>query len=151
MKKPSEQEIKDKYESMLKENNTYTPWDALNVGINFMFQYNLEQRDVIKVYDIGYEVDMVEILNILEQDNHLWDEYAPSIFEGINWVHDMGDELEFSISLRSEYGLHDEILIFIDDKARVTIGLGDTPWEGSGVEDEIPEAIMSYVTKQKYK
>ena len=146
MNRPTDKEIEEKFKILFGEHASMSTFKA---GIDFALKYN-EEEVVLKVYDIGYEIDMVEICNILEQDNHLWDEYDPSIFEGINWVHDTGDELEFSISLRSEYGLHDEILIFIDDKARVTIGLGDTPWEGGGMEDEIPEAIMSYVTKLKY-
>jgi len=146
MKRPTDKEIKKAFEKI------YTGHQNINTfiaGIDYALEYN--EDDYMKVYDIGFEIDMVEIVNILENDNHLFNEYKPNCFEEINWVEDNTDELEIRLSMRYESALFDNIYIFIDDKARATISMGDTPWEGCGVEDEIEEALMSYLTKQKYK
>ena len=145
MKRPTDKEIEER----LKKSPSMDA-SVFIAGIDFALKYN-EEENYLKVYDIGYEIDMVEICNILENDNHLWDVYNPSYFKQINWVQDNTDELEICLSMKYESATFNEIYIFIDDKARVTISLGDTPWESSGVEDEIEEALMSYVTKQKYK
>ena len=145
MKRPTDEEI---YERLKKSPSMDA--SVFIAGINYALEYNKDEEDYLKVYDIGFKIDVTEIVNILENDNHLWSEYNPSYFEEINWVQNNTDELEICLSMKYESMTFNELYIFIDDKARVTISMGDTPWEASGVEDEIEEALMSYLTKQKY-
>jgi len=150
MKRPSEEEIQNEINRLMEKGNFLAVDDnSFIAGINYALEYNNEE-DYLKVYNIGFDIDVTEIVNILENDNHLWSEYNPSYFEEINWVQNNTDELEICLSMKYESMTFNELYIFIDDKARVTISMGDTPWEASGVEDEIEEALMSYLTKQKY-
>ena len=64
MKKPSQQEIDEEYNKVV--NIGELPYVAFVKGIDFVLKYNEEQRDVLKIFNIGYEIDMVEILNIME-------------------------------------------------------------------------------------
>ena len=146
MKKPTDKEIND----ARKQVQRLTSFDLFKAGVDFALKYNEEQRDIMKVYDIGYEIDMNVIKKILTTENEIWNEFNPSAFDGITDVGDMGDHLQIYFNMRSDYGLHEGLQIDIDDKGRVFVQAGDTPWEDSGFEDELEQAIMTYVTKQKY-
>jgi hypothetical protein len=155
MKTPTEQQQYKKFEQVI-DTLQSTEHDDLfrlfQAGVNYIVDIN--EKNIFKTYtELGYNVNLSDIYKLItsEETDELY------YVDNINFTDVLFNDSNRSnrimtiyFEAESDYGTHKDLAITIDSFGKVEVDLSDTPWEGSGVCDEIIEILMKYTTKQKY-
>ena len=158
MRRKSMNEIKIPKQKEIEEFIVQNDLDASGVlsGIQFLVDYQKESV-FKKTNHLDFEIDTQRIFDLITDENSEGFDELYSIYTGIEFTdvteknHGNGYKKEIVISfLINEHAIYEGNKITIDDKGRVFAEIGESPWEGGGIEGEIEEIVMEYVTKQKY-
>jgi len=153
LKVPTEQEIEAKFEKVIKtiEDTDYNDFkEVFNAGVKYVLDY--QAQDTLKTsYVLGFPVDLAEIHRLLTDDaTEGYDELYGVNDINFTKIEETSNKITIIFEAFYSHRREEDMSIVIDDKGRVNVDLADSPWEGSGVEGEIVEITMRYVTKQKY-
>lgn len=142
MKKPTLEEIEKEYWE--NTNRMVSQIELFAAGVNYAIEYNEEQNNLMKIYDIGIKIDVKEIHRLLIEN--VWDEF--SFYElRLHRVITTGNHAKLVYDVKSGYGVHEKVLeISINNMGKVVVEFVDEcPWEDTSAENEIELVIQNYL------
>jgi hypothetical protein len=164
MKKITKEEINNEFERIMQNINVEN-YDRDRYAIEKVFQAGIDfgqskKNNIYKIYsELGFPIDTKRILELItkecDENNGIYDELdslrnIKFTKVSFNQPNSSNREMTIVFSASENRGGNYKSTIKIDSHGRVRVDMFDTPWEGGGVESEMIEILMKYVTKSKF-